>query len=204
MRLFPREEKFFDLLEQQVDRIVEASRILNQGVRGDVSGLSHMAGEIKRIEHEADQITHTLFTRLNQTFVTPLDPEDLHTLGSALDDVLDYMEDAAFRLGAYRLESIPEGVPELAAMIQSCCEVLQRAVGKLKTGKTMQEDCIEINSLENAADDLVRGFVSRLFASQQDPITLIKHKEIFEVLEAATDRCEDVADVLQTVVVKNS
>lgn len=204
MRLFPREEKFFDLLEEQVDRIVEASRVLNEGVRSPAQGLGVMAGEIKRIEVEADRITHALFTRLNQTFVTPLDPEDLHSLGSALDDVLDYIEDAAFRLTAYRVNPVPEGVAELTAIIYSCCQTLQKAVGKLKTSQNNLDDCIEINRLENQADELVRKLVTRLFEEETDAIVLIKHKEIYEVLEATTDRCEDVADVLQTVVVKNS
>lgn len=204
MRLFPREEKFFDLLEQQVERVVEASRLLQEGVKGDADELLRIAGEIKRVEHDADRITHQLFTRLNQTFVTPLDPEDLHSLGSAIDDVLDYIEDAAFRLTAYKVNPVPEGVSELTAILNECCHTLQKAVGKLKTGKNMLEDCIEINRLENAADELVRRLVTKLFNEERDPIVLLKHKEIFEVLESATDRCEDVADVLQTVVVKNS
>ena len=204
MRLFPREEKFFDLLEEQVTRIVEASRLLDEGARSDPQTLARIAGEIKRIEHEADQITHQLFTRLNQTFVTPLDPEDLHSLGSALDDVLDYIEDAAFRLNAYRLDPVPAGVAKLTAIIHSCAQTLATAVRKLKTNQNTLEDCIEINRLENSADDLVRKLVTDLFNEEKDAIRLIKHKEIYEVLESATDRCEDVADVLQTVVVKSS
>jgi predicted phosphate transport protein (TIGR00153 family) len=204
VRLFPREEKFFDLLEEQVTRIVEASRLLDEGARSDPQTLARIAGEIKRIEHEADQITHQLFTRLNQTFVTPLDPEDLHSLGSALDDVLDYIEDAAFRLNAYRLDPVPAGVSKLTAIIHSCCQTLATAVRKLKTNQNTLEDCIEINRLENSADELVRKLVTDLFNEEKDAILLIKHKEIYEVLESATDRCEDVADVLQTVVVKSS
>ncbi|MEP6716219.1 MAG: DUF47 family protein [Terriglobia bacterium] len=204
MRLFPREEKFFDLLEEQADRIVEASRLLNEGIRGSAQSLARMAGEIKRVEVEADRITHALFTRLNQTFVTPLDPEDLHSLGAALDDVLDYIEDAAFRLTAYRVDPVPEGAAELTAIIYACCETLQKAIAKLKTSGNTLDDCIEINRLENQADALVRQLVTRLFEEETDAITLIKHKEIYEVLEATTDRCEDVADVLQTIVVKNS
>ena len=204
MRLFPREEKFFDLLEEQAERIVDASRILDQGVRGPVQGLARMAGEIKRVEVEADRITHALFTRLNQTFVTPLDPEDLHSLGAALDDVLDYIEDAAFRLTAYRVNPVPDGVSDLTAIVYTCCQTLQKAIAKLRTSQNNLDDCIEINRLENQADELVRKLVTRLFEEETDAISLIKHKEIYEVLEATTDRCEDVADVLQTVVVKNS
>ena len=121
VRLFPREEKFFDLLEEQGVHIVEASRLLHDGVRTNAAAMATMAGEIKRIEHAADKVTHQLFTRLNQTFVTPLDPEDLHNLGSALDDVVDYIEDAAFRLSAYRVHPVPKGVPELTEIIYACC-----------------------------------------------------------------------------------
>jgi predicted phosphate transport protein (TIGR00153 family) len=204
VRLFPRDEKFFDLLEEQANRIVEASRLLNEGVRSDRLTLNRMAGEIKRIEHEADQITHQLFTRLNQTFVTPLDPEDLHSLGASLDDVLDYIEDAAFRLSAYRIDPVPPGVSALTSIIHSCALRLGTAVGKLRTNGNTLEDCIEINRLENTADEVVRKLVTELFNEEKDPISLIKHKEIYEVLESATDRCEDAADVLQTIVVKNS
>lgn len=204
MRLFPREEKFFDLLEEQVTRIVEASRLLDDGVRSDQLTLTRMAGAVKRIEHEADEITHQLFTKLNQTFVTPLDPEDLHALGASLDDVLDYIEDAAFRISAYRIFPVPEGVCALTSIIHSCCLKLATAIAKLKTRGNTLEDCIEINRLENSADETVRKLVTDLFNEETDPIALMKFKEIYEVLESATDRCEDVADVLQTIVVKNS
>ena len=204
MRLFPREEKFFDLLEEQVNHSVEAARLLNQGVRSDPASMARIAGEIKHIEHAADRITHQIFTRLNQTFVTPLDPEDLHNLASALDDVVDYIEDASFRLSAYRVDPVPPGVPEVTEIIHSCCLRLQSAVGKLKTNQNMLDDCIEINRLENAADELVRKLVTKLFNEETNAIVLLKHKEIYEVLELATDLCEDVADVLQTIVVKNS
>ncbi|HVW87252.1 MAG TPA: DUF47 family protein [Bryobacteraceae bacterium] len=204
MRLFPRDEKFFDLLEEQVNFIVEASRLLNEGVRADEQTIARTAGEIRRIEHEADRITHHLFTRLNQTFVTPLDPEDLHGLAAALDDVLDFIEDAAFRISAYRIHPVPEGVFELTTIIHACCLKLQTAITKLKTGANMLEDCIEINRLENVADEVVRRIITDLFNNGHDAILLMKYKEIYEVLESATDRCEDVADVLQTVVVKNS
>jgi predicted phosphate transport protein (TIGR00153 family) len=205
VRLFPREEKFFELLEEQARRIVEASRLLNHGVKApDAQTLARMAGEIKQIEHEADRITHQLFTKLNQTFVTPLDPEDIHSLGAALDDVLDYIEDAAFRLCAYKIFPVPPGVSELTAIIHACCTRLEIAIGKLRTQKNTLDDCIEINRLENSADDLVRKLVTDLFNEETDPLIVMKHKEIYEVLESAADRCEDVADVLQTVVVKNS
>lgn len=204
MRLFPREEKFFDLLEAHIEHSVEAARVLNEGVRSDPQNLAQVAGEIKRIEYEGDRITHQLFTRLNQTFVTPLDPEDLHGLGSALDNVLDMIEDAAFRISAYKINPVPDGVVELTGIIFECCKGLQSAVTRLKSHQPILDECIEINRLENTADELVRKLIADLFDRETDAVRLLKHKEIFETLEAATDCCEDVADILQTIVVKNS
>ena len=204
MRLFPREEKFFDLLEAHIEHSVEAARLLFSALSTGPQALPQVSGEIKRIEAEGDRITHQLFIRLNQTFVTPLDPEDLHSLGSALDDVLDIIEDVAFRLSAYRIDVIPKGMVDQAGYIHECCKALQSAVGRLKNHQPIFEECIEINRLENAADEAVRQLVSDLFLNETDAIRLVKYKEIYETLETATDRCEDVADILQTIVVKNS
>jgi predicted phosphate transport protein (TIGR00153 family) len=162
------------------------------------------AGVIKRLEHDADEITHQILTRLHATFVTPIDPEDLHAITTAMDDVLDSIEDSSFRLAAYRIDPIPAGMIEFAEIIHATCMRLQVAIQKLRAGKALQEECIEINRLENMADDLVRRLVTNLFESGMDAISVMKRKEIYEFLELAIDRCEDVADVLQTVSVKNS
>src|SRR6185437_11183918 len=204
MNLFPRDEKFFELLEQQSNLVHDAARALREGVESSPAAMALNAGVIKRLEHEADEITHQIHTRLHATFVTPIDPEDLHALTTAMDDVIDSIEDAAFRLTAYRIDPIQTGVIEFAQIIHASCMRLQSAIQKLRVGKAVQEDCIEINRLENAADQLLRRLVTNLFESGMDVISVIKNKEIYEFLETATDRCEDVADVLQTVSVKNS
>jgi hypothetical protein len=204
MNLFPRDEKFFELLEQQSDLVHDAARTLREGVEASPAAMALNAGVIKRMEHEADEITHQIHTRLHATFVTPIDPEDLHSLTTALDDVIDSIEDSSFRLTAYHINPIPKGVLEFAQIIHASCMRIQVAIQKLRVGKAVQEECIEINRLENAADELVRRLVTDLFESGMDAITVIKHKEIYEFLESTTDRCEDVADVLQTVSVKNS
>jgi predicted phosphate transport protein (TIGR00153 family) len=204
MNLFPRDEKFFELLEQQSNLVHDAARALREGVETSPAAMALNAGVIKRLEHEADEITHQIHTRLHATFVTPIDPEDLHALTTAMDDVIDSIEDASFRLTAYRIDPIPQGVLEFAQIIHASCMRLQAAIQKLRVGKAVQEDCIEINRLENAADELLRRLVTTLFESGMDAISVIKNKEIYEFLETATDRCEDVADVLQTVSVKNS
>jgi predicted phosphate transport protein (TIGR00153 family) len=204
MRLLPRQEKFFSSFLDQVRLISEASSILYDAVKEGNSHLSRAAARIQQLEHEGDEIIHDIFTRLNQTFITPLDPEDIHSLSSRLDDVLDGIEDAAYRMVAYRLEPIPPTVVELCEVVRDCAKSLEKAFEKLDKDEKLLDDCIEVNRLEDYADLLVRRAVAELFQREKDPIALIKQKEIYEFLEETTDRCEDVADVLQNVVVKNS
>jgi predicted phosphate transport protein (TIGR00153 family) len=204
MKLMPRDEKFFSLFLSQVELICEAARLLLDGVKAGPSRLATVATEIRSLEHQGDEVIHEIFTKLNQTFITPLDPEDIHSLSTALDDVLDGIEDAAHRMVAYRLDPITSTVVELAEVIYSCSRVLQKAMEALDSKKPVLEHCIEINRLENEADILVRSAVASLFDNEKDAIQLIKLKEIYEFLEDTTDHCEDVADVLQNVVVKNS
>jgi uncharacterized protein Yka (UPF0111/DUF47 family) len=204
MRLLPREEKFYGLFSRQADLIREASRLLLEGAKSGNSRLAVVATEISQLEHQADEVIHDIFTRLNQTFITPIDPEDIHALSSKLDDVMDGIEDAVHRLVAYRINPIPPTVVNLSEIIASCCAVLQKAFQALEKDQKLTVHCIEINRLENEADRQVRAAVADLFDNEKDPILLIKLKEVYEFLEDTTDRCEDVADVLQNVVVKNS
>ncbi|HUJ23415.1 MAG TPA: DUF47 family protein [Bryobacteraceae bacterium] len=205
MRFLPREEKFYSLFLNQVDIITEAARLLLQGVKAGESRLADVAKEIKKLEHNGDDVIHEIFTRLNHTFITPLDPEDIHSLSSKLDDVLDGIEDAVHRMVAYRVSPIPHGMVELSEMIYVCSRTMKKAFEALHDKKKeVTEHCIEINRLENEADHLMRGLVAELFEKEKDCITLIKTKEIYEFLETTMDHCEDVADVLGNVVVKNS
>jgi hypothetical protein len=204
MRLLPRQEKFFNSFVKQVRLISEASRLLLEAVKEGNSHLSRTAVRIQQLEHEGDEIIHDTFTRLNQTFITPLDPEDIHSLSSRLDDVLDGIEDAAYRMVAYRLEPIPPTVVELCQVVHDCALSLEKAFEALNKDEKLLDHCIEVNRLEDYADQLVRRAVAELFQQETDPIALIKQKEIYEFLEDTTDRCEDVTDVLQSVVVKNS
>lgn len=204
MKLIPREEKFFDMFLSQVGTVCDASRLMLEGVKAGNSQLARAAEQIKVLESKGDEIIHDIFTRLNQTFITPLDPEDIHSLSSSIDDVLDGVEDAVHRMTAYRVEPITPVIVELCEIIHRCTRSLQQAFEALDKKEAVLEHCIEINRLENEADHLVRRAVADLFANEKDPITLIKLKEIYEFLEATTDCCEDVADVLQGVVIKNS
>jgi predicted phosphate transport protein (TIGR00153 family) len=204
MRLLPREEKFFALFTKQVKIIEEAAKLLYDGVKSGNSHIATAASQIQELEHKGDEIIHDIFKRLNQTFITPLDPEDIHSLSSHLDDVLDGIEDAAHRIVSYRLEPIPPVVLKLAGIVYDMAKALSKAIEALNTSKLILEHCIEINRLEDEADGVVRQAISDLFSNVTDPILLIKQKEIIEFLEYTTDRCEDVADVLQGVAVKNS
>lgn len=204
MRLLPREEKFYHLFLKQVEIISEASRLLLEGVRGGNARLAGAATEINVLEHRGDEVIHELFTRLNQTFITPIDPEDIHNLSSALDNVLDGVEDTAHRLVSYRIDPVPAPMVKLSEIVASCAKALKAAFEALENSGPIMEHCIEINRLENEADLIGRASVVDLFDKEKDPITLIKLKEVYEFFEGTIDSCEDVADVLQNVVVKNS
>lgn len=159
---------------------------------------------MEALERSADEIIHEIFRKVQSTFVTPFDPEDIQALATSLDNVLDAIEDVTFRISCYRVDPIPRYAPELARMIDDATKALERAVIALRNREPVSVDCIEVNRLENEADAVERTAIGDLFSSNIDPITLIKHKEIFELLEQSTDLCEDVADVIQSVAVKNS
>jgi len=204
MRLLPREEKFFGYFRDQASIISEAATLLVQGVREGGARLDEAVSRIKQLEQAGDEIIHEIFTKLNQTFITPIDPEDIHSLSSCLDDVLDSIEEAAHRLKAYRVEAVPPAVERLSEIIAQCSQALEQAFAALEKNTRLLEHCIEINRLESEADEIGRDAVAALFRDERDPIALLKLKEVYELLEATTDRCEDVADALQNVVVKNS
>jgi uncharacterized protein Yka (UPF0111/DUF47 family) len=163
-----------------------------------------VATEINVLEHKGDEVIHELFTRLNQTFITPIDPEDIHNISSALDNVLDGLEDTAHRLISYRINPVPPTMVKLSEIVDACSRALTSAFQELERSGPIMEHCIEINRLENEADLIGRSAVVDLFDREKDPIMLIKLKEVYEFFEATIDSCEDVADLLQNVVVKNS
>jgi predicted phosphate transport protein (TIGR00153 family) len=188
----------------QVRIISEAAQLLLEGAQSGNKKLAENAVKIKALEENADVVIHDIFLRLNQTFITPLDPEDIHSLSSHLDDVMDGIEDGVHRMVAYRLDPIPPTVIELCRHIVTCVKALNLAFEALHSNKKLMEHCIEINRIEELVDNLVRDAVKNLFETETDPIKLIKLKEVYEFLEQTTDYCEDVADALQNVVVKNS
>jgi predicted phosphate transport protein (TIGR00153 family) len=204
MNLLPRDEKFYDFFRRQVEIICQAADLLLEGARAGNAQLATAAVRIRDLEQDGDEVTHEVYVRLNQTFITPLDPEDIQSLSSHLDDVLDGIEEAVHRMVAYRLKVLPSVVLELCRIVGLCAEELRKAIEALSTGAEFAAYTIEINRLEEVADQLVRAAVSDLFQTEKDPILLMKLKEIYEFLEQTTDACEDVADALQTVTVKNS
>jgi len=204
MRFLPREEKFYADFLKQAHLIQEAVDVLDAAAHIGNSEMVAAAAKLREIESRGDEIIHDVFTRLNQTFLTPLDPEDIHRLASHLDNVLDCLEESAYRISAYPLEPIPAPVTKLTAILVNLSREMINAFEALSHDKQILQHCIEINRLENDADVVYRVAVAELFQNETNAIELIKRKEVYEVLEKATDFCEDVADVLQEVVVKNS
>ena len=204
MRFLPREEKFYALFEQQIEKICEAAEVLYDGASKGGTRLTEAAEQIQSLETQADELIHEVFLRLNQTFITPLDPEDIHELSTSLDNVIDAIEDSAHRMVAYHLDPISPVMVHICDMIRKCGASLLKAFQAFEKGEPVLAHCIEVNRLENETDKVVRKAIAELFEHETDPIKIIKFKEVYEFLEAATDYCEDVTDVLQTVVVKNS
>ena len=201
MQLIPRDEKFYDLFREQAENIHKAAKIL-VALFEDFCDVEKHVAEIKFIEHKGDQLTHGLMTKLNKTFVTPLDREDIHALGSALDDVLDLVDAAASRLVIYKIKAVTPGAIRLSKVIVHGTEIIVQAISQLNKPENILEYCEQRTMIEEEADRIKGECVARLFEDSAEPIEVIKWKEIYEVLEATTDKCEDVADVLESVVLK--
>ncbi len=202
-RILPREATFFDLFVEQAENIHAGAQALTEMLK-HYTDVDARAAKIKDLEHKGDTITHNLLTRLNQTFITPLDREDIHRLSSRLDDVIDLIDAAAGRLVLYRVPQIRPGVIELAHILLHATEQVVAAVRVLEKRNHILDHCIEINRLENEGDRVCHNLLAHLFDEEKDPVQIIKWKEIIEVLEIATDKCEDVADVLEAVVLKGT
>lgn len=201
MHLIPRDEKFYDLFRDLAENIHEAAVKL-AALFEDFRDVEKRVTEIKFVEHRGDQITHAVMTKLNKTFITPFDREDMHALGSALDDVLDLVDAVASRIVIYKVGEVTPGARQLAKLIVHATEILVKAVSELNKPENVLEYCDQLTQLEKDADRIKGECIARLFENRMEPIEVIKWKEIYEVLEATTDKCEDVADVLEAVVLK--
>jgi len=205
MRLIPRETKFFDMFTEIASNVVEGAQVLSDLLHNyDYEHLPAAVQKIKEIEHRGDDMTHRVLIKLNQTFITPFDREDIHLLAASLDDVLDFINGASDRLLTYKITQPSPSAKILAGIILKQAEELKKAVSLLNKNHHLLEHCVEVNRLENEADQVSREAIGRLFDGGYDPITLIKLKELLEILEDASDRAEDAANVLESVVLKNA
>ena len=203
VRIIPRETKFFDLFADVASNVTDGARLMT-AILEDFNNIETRVEKLKEIEHKGDDLTHAILTKLNQTFITPFDREDIHRLASALDDVLDFVNAAGQRLLLYKIRSAPSSANELAKLIVRQSEELSKAVMLLEKTQGVMEHCVEVNRLEDEADRVCREAIGRLFEHEKDAIQLIKMKELFEVLELATDKAEDAANVLEAVVLKSA
>jgi predicted phosphate transport protein (TIGR00153 family) len=203
VRLIPKDVSFFAMFSDMANNLISGALVL-VNLFADYRDVDHSTAEIKRIEHVGDDMTHDILTKLNQTFITPFDREDMHRLASSLDDVLDFINSAADRITLYKITAPPSAAGELAKVILQQSQEIGRAVSHLRSNGDVLGHCVEINRLENDADQISREAIARLFEHEKDPINLIKIKELIEILEMATDKAEDVANVLETVVLKST
>jgi predicted phosphate transport protein (TIGR00153 family) len=201
--LIPREEKFFDLFERQSENIVAASRVLRE-MMARFEEAPAFARQIVDLEHAGDTLTHELVRKINTTFVTPIDREDIYALASRLDDVLDLIEAVSDRLILYKIKAPTEGACQLAEIIEQSAEETDKAVRCLRTlSPFYHKHCIEVNRLENEADRIYKSLVADLFENE-DPVAIFKWKELYETMEEVTDRCEDVVNVIEGIALKNA
>ncbi len=206
MRFLPRETSFFDYFEQQGQKTVEGCRAF-VALLEDPGDVVARAKQIKAIEEECDSITHRVVESLHRVFITPLDRNDIYRLITKMDDIMDHVEAAAERMALYEIRTTTKEAGDLARVLVASSERVLEAISGLRNLKNPQvilEKCVEINRLENEADALLRGTLAKLFKEEKDAVTIIKWKEIYELLETATDRCEDVANIIEGVVLEHS
>ena len=207
--LLPKDNTFFNYFEKDVGNVLAAAKVFKELMSNTMSKEERVQKikKIEELEHKGDELTHQIYSDLGSTFITPFDREDIHSLASKLDDILDYIQGASMRIILYRVETITPEQERLAAMIYDSVFELSKAIPNLrdlKNATSIRESLVRINSIENEADDLFERAIANLFDTCKDPILLIKSKELLVSLETATDKCEDVANVLESIIVKNA
>lgn len=202
--LLPKEEAFFEMFKQAAHNVIEGSRLLKE-LMEDYTNAQQKIERIREVEHIGDGITHDIALRLNQTFLTPLDREDIHDLASALDDILDAVEAVAERFATYKITQPTDSAIRLADILYRASVAVGRGVDHIAMShEEVKEYSVQVNSLENEADRVSRDAISELFEKETNPISVIKWKEIYETFEEGTDRCEDVANVIERIVLKQT
>lgn len=205
MGLIPKDEKFYDLFEELADKIEEGGKMFTD-ILDHYEHSEAKIAKLKEIEHEADIITHRTYEKMHRTFLTPLDREDIYNLVNKMDSVLDMIEAAAVRMQLYKIKKPADEIKELTRILNEAIQKVKKIVHALRDKKKFQEilaDCVEINTLENEGDIVLRMTMARLFEREKDPIELIKWKEIFERIEESIDVCEDVSNIIEGIVLKH-
>jgi|SoiMethySBSTD1v2_1073268.scaffolds.fasta_scaffold02265_7 uncharacterized protein len=205
-RFLPREENFFKLFERHAALTVDGAKQFATLVAGGQNTRA-LAARIKELEHETDVITHTCVERLHTTFITPFDRDDIHRLITRMDDVMDFIESASERIALYELQEMTSDVRDLSGVLVRATEAVATAVtglADLKRSQAILDACIEVNRLENEADEILRNALATLFRQASDPLLVMKWKEVYDALENATDRCEDVANIIEGVVLEHA
>jgi len=202
-RFMPREKGFFVLFQKQAENVAAGATALTKLLE-HYKDVPQQVHNIKNIEHLGDEISHQIFRKLNQTFVTPFDREDIHELCGTMDDILDLVDAAAHRFVLYGITEIWPGTTELSKALTVATLEVCAAIHAIPHPAQAIQRVIEINRLENESDRICRGLIGRLFVEEKDPVQIIKWKEIFEVMESAVDKCEDVSNVIESVILKNA
>ncbi len=206
-RLLPKEEKYFDLFQQMTVNIKVCTDLLKKLFSEDASKHTEYADQIKKVEHACDEITHDIVRKLNQTFITPIDREDIHAIASRLDDIVDNIEYTSRRVALFRVGApkTDHAMRQTDVLIRLALQ-LEKAVAALAKNdhNTIQDCIIAIHTLENEGDAIHYQALGHLFAEEKDPITIIKWKEVYETLERSIDKCEDVANIIEAVMLKNA
>ena len=202
--LMPREDEYFVLFSQMTEKIQQASNTLVEMMQSERGSFESVARRVKDIEHECDELTHRITVKLNKSFITPFDREDIFALIVALDDVCDYIDAGARAILMYDIKEISEHVKHFAKVIQSLAMEINSAVSMLSKPDGLNQHIVEIHRLENEADDVYFRAIGELFQKETDPMTVIKLKELYEILENATDRCESVANIVESIILKHT
>lgn len=203
-RIIPKDHEFFVLFEKASQNIVDGAELLKD-LLDNFSDVGGKARQIEEIEHKGDTLTHEIVKKLNRSFITPIDREDILAMASAIDDVIDLIHAAATRINLFKITEPTPQAKELGFIILKATRELKRGIARMSSRiSEVYEHCVEVNSLENEADRVCRDAIAYLFEHERDPITILKWKEIYETLETATDRCEDAANVLEGVALKNA
>ena len=202
--LLPREEQYFDLFAQMTLYIQKAARELKEMLADKDQNYGEYAQRIKGMEHACDELTHTISMRLNKSFITPFDREDIYLMSSALDDIVDLINDAARAIVDFDIKEIKDHAKDFADVIVRMGEQLREIVSTLQKPKNITQRLVEIHRLENEGDDIYHAAIAELFREERDPLNVLKWKEVYEKLEAAVDRCENVANIIESVVIKHT